>query len=76
MPRLPRIKTAAVKEGEEVESLVRQLNTWQEQIENESRTTVYKDNSGLNRILIGVLPNGDTGIVISKEGVDVLTLFE
>lgn len=59
-----------------MESIVRQLNEWGRLLSNEKRTEVYKDNSGTNRIIIGVLPDGDTGIVISKEGIDVLTVFE
>lgn len=54
---------------------MRQLNEWGRLLSNEKRTEVYKDNSGTNRIIIGVLPDGDTGIVISKEGIDVLTVF-
>lgn len=59
----------------QIDSVVRQLNEWGRVISNEKRTEIYKDNSNTNRIIIGVLPDGDTGIVISKEGVDVTTLF-
>lgn len=31
--------------------------------------------SGLNQIIIGKLPDGTFGLVISKPGIDVLTVF-
>ena len=41
---------------------------------NDYSTTAYYDNSN-SRILIGLLPDGTYGIVISKVGVDVTSLF-
>ena len=78
MPLLDPINIAALKgdPDRQIESIVKQLNEWASIISNETRTDVYKDNSGLNRILIGVLPDGDTGIVMSEEGIDVLSLFD
>lgn len=79
MPFLPDIQLSAVSgetSDDKFESLVRQINEWGRTISNEKKTEVYKDNSGTNRILIGVLPDGETGIVISNEGVDVLSLFD
>lgn len=46
------------------------------QLENENRSKTIKDASGVNRIIIGQLPNGEYGIVVSNAGVDVLTLVE
>lgn len=37
--------------------------------------TLYYDVNGIPSIVIGVLPDGTTGLVIAKPGVDVLTLF-
>lgn len=78
MPFLPDVQLSALP-GENAEqkldSLVKQINEWGRMLSNEKRTEVYKDNSGTNRIIIGVLPDGDTGIVVSKENVDVLTVF-
>lgn len=79
MPFIPDVRLGALQGAsteEKFKSLVAQLNEWAASISNENRTDVYKDNSGTNRIIIGVLPDGDTGIVISKEGVDVLSLFD
>jgi hypothetical protein len=38
-------------------------------------TKVFKDSNGVPTIIMGILPDGTTGIVISKPGVDVLTYF-
>lgn len=79
MPLLPDVQLSAIpgdNPEQKLESLVKQINEWARVISNERRTDVYKDNSGTNRILIGVLPDDETGIVISKEGIDVLTAFD
>lgn len=44
-------------------------------LENLNRTQMYKDTSGKVRIIIGRLPDGEYGIVISKEGYDARQLF-
>lgn len=78
MPFLPDVNVSSITgdNDQKFDSLVRQMNEWGRLLSNEKRTDVYKDNSGVNRILIGVLPDGDTGIVISKEGIDVLSVFD
>lgn len=45
------------------------------QIESENRTQVIRDENGINRIILGRLPDGTYGMVISKPTVDVLGLF-
>lgn len=79
MPILPDVSVSSIYQDDpqkQMESMAKQLNDWGRALSNERRTDLYKDNAGTNRILIGVLPDGETGIVISKEGVDVLTLFD
>lgn len=79
MPFLTDISIAALPGNtpeEKLESVVRQVNEWGRLLSNEALTTVYKDNTGTPRILIGVLPDGDTGIVVSKEGFSVLDVFD
>lgn len=79
MPILPDIQTSAIpgdNPEQKIESIVRQVNEWGRTISNEKRTDIYKDNSGTNRIIIGVLPDGNTGMVISKEGINVLSIFD
>lgn len=44
-------------------------------LDHETSTKLYKDVNGVPTILIGILPDGTTGIVIAKDGVDVTTLF-
>jgi hypothetical protein len=44
-------------------------------IQGSSVTRIYNDSSGVPSIIEGILPDGTTGIVISKPGVNVTTLF-
>lgn len=78
MPLLHDIAIGASDEDptRKIESVVRQVNEWGRQLSNERLTDVYNDNSSTPRIIIGVLPDGDTGIVISRDGIDVNTVFE
>jgi len=45
-------------------------------LENLNRTQVFRDETGKNRIIIGRWPDGQYGLLISKPGVDVLSLFK
>lgn len=45
------------------------------ELDGETYTKVYKDKNGVPSMIIGVLPDGTTGLVIAKAGVNVLTLF-
>lgn len=56
-------------------TLVNAINDTFRQIESENRTQVIKDETGNNRIIFGRLPDGTYGLVISKVGQDVLSLF-
>lgn len=78
MPFIPDVNVSSLPgdtSDDKLNSLVKQLNEWARTISNERRTEIYKDNTGINRIIIGVLPDNTTGIVISKENVDVLSVF-
>lgn len=46
-----------------------------QEIANKFVTNIITDESGNRRIIFGRLPDGTYGLVISEEGVDVLTLF-
>lgn len=56
-------------------TLVATLNENFSLIQNQAQTTVYKDETGVNRIIIGKFPDGTWGIIVSKSGVDVIKLF-
>lgn len=78
MPVLQDISASSINADDpqkQIQSIVKQTNEAFRAISNETRTNIYKDDSGTPRILIGVLPDNTTGIVISVEGVDVTTLF-
>lgn len=79
MALLEDIQLGAVNGDEpdkKIESVVKQLNEWGRTLSNEGLTQVYKDTAGDNRILIGMLPDGTCGIVISKPGYDVVEAFD
>ena len=52
-----------------------QIMTALQEIDNKFHTNVITDEDGVRRIVFGRLPDGTVGLVISEEGVDVLTLF-
>lgn len=47
----------------------------QVRLELDNNRLLVADADGLVRMIIGVLPDGTIGIVISKEGVNVLDVF-
>lgn len=79
MAKLDDINLAAVDKTDlqkQLDSLIKQLNEWARTISNEGTTNVLRDNTGTNRILIGLFPDkSDAGIVISKTGISVLDVF-
>ena len=53
-------------------ALVNLINENFSEQENMNRTHIIKDDSGTPRIIIGRFPNGEYGIIMSKEGKNVL----
>lgn len=47
-----------------------------QEVANKFITNVVTDTDGNRRIIFGKLPDGTYGLVISKEGVDVLDVFD
>jgi len=47
----------------------------QVRLELDNNRFLVADEDGLVRMIIGVLPDGTIGIVISKEGINVLDVF-
>lgn len=45
-------------------------------VENINRTQIFKDETGTQRIILGRLPDGTWGLIISRPGEDVVKLFE
>lgn len=56
-------------------TLVSAINDNFRQLEGENRSKTIRDEDGKNRIILGRFPDGTYGLIISKEGVDVLSLF-
>ena len=56
-------------------TLVNALNDMMRQLEAANRTQIIKDENGVDRIVLGRLPDGTYGLIISKPDVDVKGLF-
>jgi len=57
------------------QQLVSALNQNFQNLERMGQTQIFRDENGVNQIIIGKLPDGTYGLVISKPGIDVLSLF-
>ena len=57
-------------------TLINALNTNFNQIQSQDRIKVITDENGVDRIVIGRLPDGTYGIAISKPGNDVLEVLK
>lgn len=60
----------------EIGTLVSAINNNFRQIEAENRTKVIRDESGVNRILMGRAPNGKYVLAVTIEGKDVVKELE
>lgn len=58
------------------QAMAQAINQNFEQLESENRTKVFKDESGVSRILIGRTSKGKYVIAMSKEGIDVEKALE
>ena len=56
--------------------MVSAINNNFRQVEAENRTKVIKDETGVNRIILGRFPDGTYGLAISIPGIDVLDALE
>jgi hypothetical protein len=61
--------------GMDDDQIVRLVNDNFRQLENQLKVQIIRDEQGTNRIIFGRLPDGTYGLVISKDGVDVLSVF-
>lgn len=59
-----------------MEQLISALNQNFALLENINRTQIFKDKTGVPRIILGEWPDGNYGLIISKPGVDVVKLFQ
>ena len=59
-----------------MDTLVNAINNNFNQLELENRTKIIKDENGVNRIILGRLPDGSYALVISKDGVDVFSTIK
>lgn len=63
--------TTSTSKGKKMES----VKDGQVRMEYDNNRFLVADDDGIVRMIIGVLPDGTIGIIISKEGVNVLDVF-
>lgn len=63
--------TTVKTKGKQIDSVL----DGQVRLELGNNRLVVADANGIIRMIIGVLPDGDIGIVITKEGVNALDVF-
>lgn len=63
--------TTTTTKGKKMES----VKDGQVRMEYDNNRFLVADEDGIVRMIIGLLPDGTIGIVISKEGVNVLDVF-
>lgn len=69
------LATIRLQPGMDKDTMVSAINENFELLENLNRTQIFKDEKGVQRIILGRLPDGTWGLVISKTGQDVVKLF-
>lgn len=63
----------AIPPGSDLAHVIRQANNNFAQIDNEANTKIFKDDTGMRRVLLGKGKDGFYGIRVSKPGFDVYT---
>lgn len=61
--------------GMDENTMINIINANLQQIEAENRTKVIRDEQADDRIIIGRMPDGSYGIIISNEGYSVYDVF-
>jgi hypothetical protein len=64
-----------ISPNSDLNSIVNQMNQNIAQQNTNKITTTYKDETGVIRIILGKLPDGTHGIVVSKPGYDAREIF-
>lgn len=62
--------------GMDQDTMINTINQNLQQIEEENRTKIIKDEDGINRVLIGKAPNGNYVVAITVKGKDVVEELE
>lgn len=58
--------------GMQPDDIANVINNLGEQVQSENRTKVIRDETGIDRIILGMFPDGTYGFAISKKGKDVI----
>ena len=60
----------------DMSTLVNALNQNFNQVQSQDRRKIITDENGTDRIILGKFPDGTYGLIVSKEGIDVKSLFD
>jgi len=69
------LATIRLQPGMTMDTLIAALNENFALLENINQTQIFKDETGVRRIILGKLPDGTYGLVISKPTFDVVKQF-
>lgn len=69
------LATVRLQPGMDNATMINAINQNFELLENLNRTQIFKDETGVQRIILGQFPDKTWGLIISKEGEDVVKLF-
>lgn len=64
-----------INPNSDLSQIISMMNQNFAQLGASSVKKIYNDTSGIPSIIEGILPDGTSGIVVSKSGKDVTTLF-
>lgn len=70
------LATIRLQPGMDMATLVAAINENFALLENINRTQIFKDETGVNRIILGRFPDGTYGLIVSKPTYDVVKLFD
>lgn len=69
------LATIRLQPGMDMNTMVSAINENFSLLENLNRTQIFKDETGVQRIILGQFPDKTWGLIISKPGEDVVKLF-
>lgn len=69
------LATIRLQPGMDQQTMISAINENFQLLENLNRTQIFKDETGVQRIILGQFPDKTWGLIISKPGEDVVKLF-
>lgn len=70
------LSTIRLQPGMDMATMIAAINENFALLENINRTQIFKDETGTKRIILGRLPDGTYGMIVSKPNIDVVEWIE